>query len=95
RHGLPHQFRTALLDLRGSLLSVQIETAVLAANPEGAGCVFTSTTTGGENTLDLVYTNIKDAVKAAPHPHLSSSDHLSVMLIPAYRPLLIRAKPTV
>lgn len=30
------------------------------------------------------------AFKAAPHPHLGSSDHLSVMLIPAYHPLLIR-----
>ncbi|CAG5899044.1 unnamed protein product, partial [Menidia menidia] len=79
---------------RGSLLSVQIETAVLAASPEGGGCVFTKTTTG-ENTLDLVYTNIKDTFRAAPRPHLGSSDHLSVMLIPAYRPLLIRAKPIV
>ncbi|CAG6022008.1 unnamed protein product [Menidia menidia] len=51
--------------------------------------------TRGENTLDLVYTNIKDEFRAAPCPHLGSSDHLSVMLIPAYRPLLIRAKPTV
>ncbi|CAG5867184.1 unnamed protein product, partial [Menidia menidia] len=43
----------------------------------------------------LVYTNIKDAFRAAPRSHLGSSDHLSVMLIPAYRSLLIRAKPTV
>ncbi len=28
-----------------------------------------------------------------PHPHLGFSDHISVMLIPAYRPLLKLAKP--
>ncbi|KAI3370567.1 hypothetical protein L3Q82_007080 [Scortum barcoo] len=47
------------------------------------------------NTLDKAYTNVKDAFKAAPHPHIGSSDHLSVMLIPAYKPLLIWEKPTV
>ena len=51
--------------------------------------------TRGENTLDQVFTNIKQAFRAVPHPHLGSSDHLSVMLIPAYRPLLTRSKPTV
>ncbi len=51
--------------------------------------------TRGENTLDKAYTNVKDAFRAAPRPHISSSDHLSVMLIPAYKPLLIREKPTV
>uniref|UniRef100_A0A3B5PZ90 Reverse transcriptase domain-containing protein n=1 Tax=Xiphophorus maculatus TaxID=8083 RepID=A0A3B5PZ90_XIPMA len=51
--------------------------------------------TRGVNTLDLAYTNIKEAFRAAPGPHLGSSDHLSVMLIPAYKPLLIRTKPTV
>lgn len=40
------------------------------------------------NILDLVYTNIHDAYRAAPRPHLGSSDHISVMLISAYRPLL-------
>lgn len=49
--------------------------------------------TRGSNTLDRAYTNIRAAYKAAPRPHLGSSDHLSVMLIPAYRPLLIRGKP--
>ena len=47
-----------------------------------------------DNTLDKTYINIKDAFTAAPRPHLGSSDHLSVMLIPAYKPLLIRQKPT-
>lgn len=51
--------------------------------------------TRGENTLDQVYINIRQAFRAVPHPHLGSSDHLSVMLIPAYRPLLTRSKPTV
>lgn len=41
--------------------------------------------TRGLNTLDLTYTNIKKAFKAAPRPQLGSSDHLFVMLIPAYR----------
>ena len=45
--------------------------------------------------LQKAYTNIKAAYKAAPCPHLGSSDHLSVMLIPAYRPLLTRGQPTV
>lgn len=50
--------------------------------------------THGENILDLAYSNIKQAFRATPWPHLASSDHLSVMLIPAYKPLLIREKPT-
>ena len=32
---------------------------------------------------DMAYTTMKNAFRAAPHPHLGSSDHLSVMLIPA------------
>ncbi len=43
--------------------------------------------TRGNNTLDLVYTTVKNAYKAVPRPHLGYSDHISVMLIPAYRPL--------
>ena len=42
------------------------------------------------NTLDMAYTTMKDAFRAAPHPHLGSSDQLSVMLIPAYKPLLTK-----
>ncbi len=49
--------------------------------------------TRGDNTLDFVYTTVKNAYKAVPRPHLGYSDHISVMLIPAYRPLLKRAKP--
>ncbi len=47
----------------------------------------------GNNTLDFVYTTGKNAYKAEPRPHLGYSDHISVMLIPAYRPLLKLAKP--
>ncbi|KAI4878303.1 hypothetical protein NFI96_003285 [Prochilodus magdalenae] len=49
--------------------------------------------TRGANALDLVYTNIPSAYRAEPRPHLGYSDHISVMLIPAYRPLLRRSKP--
>ncbi len=49
--------------------------------------------TRGNNTLDFVYTTVKNAYKAEPRPHLGYSDHISVMLTPAYRPLLKLAKP--
>ncbi len=49
--------------------------------------------TRGNNMLDFVYTTVKNAYKAVPRPHLGYSDHISVMLIPAYRPLLKLAKP--
>ncbi len=49
--------------------------------------------TRGNNTLDFVYTTEKNAYKAVPRPHLGQSDHISVMLIPAYRPLLKLTKP--
>ncbi|KAI4894684.1 hypothetical protein NFI96_032406 [Prochilodus magdalenae] len=45
------------------------------------------------DTLDLVYTNIPSAYRAEPRPHLGYSDHISVMLIPAYRPLVRQSKP--
>ncbi len=48
--------------------------------------------TRGNNTLDFVYTTVKNAYKAEPRPHLGYSDHISVMLTPAYRPLLKQAK---
>lgn len=47
----------------------------------------------GANTFDLVYTNIPGAFRAEPRPHLGCSDHISVMLISAYRPLFRRTKP--
>ncbi|KAK3509193.1 hypothetical protein QTP70_022967 [Hemibagrus guttatus] len=49
--------------------------------------------TRGVNALDLVYANIPGAYRAEPHPHLGYSDHISVLLIPAYRPLVRRTKP--
>ncbi|KAK3533297.1 hypothetical protein QTP70_015171 [Hemibagrus guttatus] len=49
--------------------------------------------TRGVNMLDLVYINIPGAYRAEPRLHLGYSDHISVMLIPAYRPLVNRSKP--
>lgn len=48
--------------------------------------------TRGENTLDLAYTNIKKNIQGGtpPPPRL-----LSVMLIPVYKPLLIKGKPNI
>ncbi|XP_051956747.1 uncharacterized protein LOC127625478 [Xyrauchen texanus] len=44
--------------------------------------------TSGAKMLDLFYTNIPGAYRAEPRPHLGYSDHISVMLIPAYRPFV-------
>ncbi|KAL0195129.1 hypothetical protein M9458_008701, partial [Cirrhinus mrigala] len=49
--------------------------------------------TRGNNTLDSVYTTQKGAYKALPLPHLGASDHIIVMLMPAYRPLVKVTKP--
>ncbi|KAK1789495.1 hypothetical protein P4O66_015415 [Electrophorus voltai] len=49
--------------------------------------------TRGANTLDLVYTNISGAYRVEPRPHLGYSDHMSVMLIPAYRLIVRCSKP--
>ncbi len=50
--------------------------------------------TRGENTLDRVYTNKCRAYRAVPRPHLGLSDHISIMLIPSYSPVLKKMKPT-
>uniref|UniRef100_A0A3B3H7K8 Reverse transcriptase domain-containing protein n=1 Tax=Oryzias latipes TaxID=8090 RepID=A0A3B3H7K8_ORYLA len=50
--------------------------------------------TRGNNILDCVYTNKKDAYRAVPHPHLGFSDHIAIMLAPVYHPLLRRQAPT-
>ena len=42
-----------------------------------------------------MYGNIPGAYKAAAAPHLGMSDHISVELIPAYKPLACRTKPTI
>ncbi len=49
--------------------------------------------TRGNNTLDFVYTTQRGAYKALPLPHLGTSDHITVMLIPAYRPIVKVIKP--
>ncbi len=51
--------------------------------------------TRGENTLDHLYTNIKKVYTAAPLLQIGSSDHLTVLLRPAYRPRVRREPPTV
>lgn len=50
--------------------------------------------TRGENTLDHVYSNIKNGYRTAPLPHLGESEHLSLLLIPAYSPLRRRSRLT-
>ncbi|MCI4379001.1 hypothetical protein PGIGA_G00222700 [Pangasianodon gigas] len=49
--------------------------------------------TRGNNILDFVYTTQRGAYKALPLPHLGASDHITVMLMPAYKPLVKVAKP--
>ncbi|KAK0131965.1 hypothetical protein N1851_033244 [Merluccius polli] len=46
-----------------------------------------------ENILDLVYTPHKGAYKASPLPHIGLSDHITVMLMQAYRPRMKVEKP--
>jgi len=50
--------------------------------------------TRGRNTLDHVYSDIKHGYRTLPLPHFSESDHLSLLLIPAYNPLRCRSRPT-
>lgn len=51
--------------------------------------------TRGKNTLDHLYTNIKNAYVAAPLPHIGSSDHLTILLKPEYRPRVRQEPPVV
>ena len=46
------------------------------------------------NILDQVYTNIRGACKAVPAPHLGLSDHISLLMMPSYRPVVCRSRPT-
>lgn len=41
-----------------------------------------------KNILDQLYSTVKCAYKAAPHPRFGQSGHISVFLYPAYRQLL-------
>ncbi|KAK3570014.1 hypothetical protein QTP86_009166 [Hemibagrus guttatus] len=56
-------------------------------------CQYVDFAKRGTNTQDLVYTNIPGVYRAEPCPHLGYLDHISVMLIPAYRPLVRCSKP--
>ncbi|KAI4889320.1 hypothetical protein NFI96_006060 [Prochilodus magdalenae] len=47
------------------------------------------------NILDQVYTYIPYLYKVKPSAHLGLSDHISLKLTPAYRPLICRTKPAV
>lgn len=44
--------------------------------------------TGGNNTLDTLYDNIREAYKATPLPHLCKSDHILILLLSRYTPLV-------
>lgn len=46
------------------------------------------------NTLDRVYTNRQGTCRAIPHPHFGLSDHISIMLVSAFCPVLKSSKPT-
>lgn len=43
--------------------------------------------------MDLVYTSRKGACEASPLPHIGLSHHITVMLMPAYRPRVKVEKP--
>ena len=46
-----------------------------------------------EATLDLCYSNLKDAYMASPITKLGKSDHDMLLLLPKYRPIVQRQKP--
>ncbi|KAI4885796.1 hypothetical protein NFI96_001160, partial [Prochilodus magdalenae] len=48
-----------------------------------------------ENTLDHIYTNIKDAFSTTPLPPFGKSDHISLLMKPTYQQLLKRVRATV
>ena len=50
--------------------------------------------TRNNKTIDLCYGNIPSAYSASAHPPLGRADHNVINLIPAYRQLLKRVKPT-
>ena len=51
--------------------------------------------TRGEATLDLCYSNVRDAYTATQLPNLGAADHDLVLLLPKYRPIVQRLKPRV
>lgn len=50
---------------------------------------------GSQNTLHHVYSNIREGNKVSTYSHLGQSDHLSLFLTLAYRPLIRKTKPSV
>lgn len=49
--------------------------------------------TRGEKTLDHLYSTLRDAYKALPHPPFGKSDHNSILLIPTYKQKLKQEVP--
>lgn len=49
--------------------------------------------TRGNNIFDFVYTNHKEVYRVPPLPHIGLSDHITIMLRPAYRPRVKVTKP--
>ncbi|XP_063802123.1 uncharacterized protein LOC134969848 [Pseudophryne corroboree] len=50
--------------------------------------------TRGGNVLDHVYCNIKDAYATFRYPNIGHSDHMSLFLVPAYKTVVQRFRPT-
>ncbi len=50
--------------------------------------------TQGDNTLDCVYTNRREAYRVVPRPHLGLSDYITIMLVPSYIRVLKKMKVT-
>ena len=51
----------------------------------------TACPTRGDKTLDHVYINVRGAYMVSAHPHLGQSDHVTLFLTPAYRPVIKRS----
>ncbi|KAI4878726.1 hypothetical protein NFI96_018494 [Prochilodus magdalenae] len=73
---------------------------LLSAGLESPHCKLRTLSTSpvrheGGNTLDHVYTNIKEAFSTTPLPPLGKSDHISLLMKPTYRQLLKRVRATV
>lgn len=49
---------------------------------------------GTKEFFDHVYTNVADAYKVIPFPHIMQSDHLSMFLLPKFTPVVKVVKPT-
>lgn len=48
--------------------------------------------TRGDQTLDHCYSTLKDSYKPLPHPAFGKGDHISILLLPAYRQCLKQEK---